>query len=46
LPFLGIAEVVEHALATADGAAANDIDELVEADRRARELADGRIPVA
>jgi len=46
LPFLEIAAVVEEALAAADGAPARDLDELVEADRRARETADGRIPVA
>ena len=46
LPFLGIADVVEEALARADGAPARDLDELVDADRRARETAGGRIPVA
>jgi 1-deoxy-D-xylulose-5-phosphate reductoisomerase len=40
LPFLGIAEVVEAALAEADGAAARDLDDLVEADAEARRLAE------
>jgi 1-deoxy-D-xylulose-5-phosphate reductoisomerase len=39
LPFLGIAEVVEDVLAGVDGAPAHDLDELVETDARARELA-------
>ncbi|MBA2332939.1 MAG: 1-deoxy-D-xylulose-5-phosphate reductoisomerase [Actinobacteria bacterium] len=38
LPFLGIADVVADALAAADGAPARDLDELVEADARARRL--------
>ncbi len=46
LPFLGIAEVVADALARADGAPAHDLDDLLEADRAARELADERLPVA
>jgi 1-deoxy-D-xylulose-5-phosphate reductoisomerase len=46
LSFLDIAFVVEDALAACDGAPAGDVDELVEADARARELADRRIPVA
>ena len=40
LPFLGIAEVVEEALAAADGASARDLDELVEADADARRVAE------
>jgi 1-deoxy-D-xylulose-5-phosphate reductoisomerase len=40
LPFLGIAEVVEETLAAVDGAAARDLDELVEADAAARALAE------
>jgi 1-deoxy-D-xylulose-5-phosphate reductoisomerase len=36
--FLDIAEAVEDVLARVDGAAARDLGELVEADRRAREL--------
>ena len=36
LPFPGIAEAVEDALEAADGAPAQDLDELVEADARAR----------
>src|SRR5262249_53776383 len=39
LPFLGIAEVVEETLAAIDGAEARDLDDLVEADASARELA-------
>src|SRR5438874_376400 len=41
LPFLAIAEVVGDALATAGGAPARDVDDLLEADRTAR-----AIPVA
>jgi 1-deoxy-D-xylulose-5-phosphate reductoisomerase len=40
LPFLAIAEVVEHALAAVDGAPARDLDDLVEADRQARHAAE------
>src|ERR687887_863847 len=40
LPFLGIAEVVEEALAAADGAPARDLDELVDADAAARRVAE------
>jgi 1-deoxy-D-xylulose-5-phosphate reductoisomerase len=36
--FLEIARLVEDVLARVDGAPARDLDELVEADRRAREL--------
>ncbi len=39
--FLEIASLVEDALGRADGAAAHDLDELREADRRARELVEG-----
>ena len=46
LPFLGIAEVVEEALAAADGATAHDLAELVEADAAARALAERGVPVA
>jgi 1-deoxy-D-xylulose-5-phosphate reductoisomerase len=46
LPFLGIAEVVADALARADGAPARDLDDLLEADRNARALADERLAVA
>jgi 1-deoxy-D-xylulose-5-phosphate reductoisomerase len=46
LKFTEIPNVVEDALAGCDGAPAHDIEELVDADARARELADGRIPVA
>jgi 1-deoxy-D-xylulose-5-phosphate reductoisomerase len=40
LPFLGIADVVDEALATADGAPARDLDELEEADAAARRVAE------
>ena len=47
LPFLGIAEVVESVLGAADGAAARDLADLVEADAEARRLAErGVVPVA
>ena len=39
LPFLAIAEVVEQTLAATDGSAARDLEDLVEADATARELA-------
>jgi 1-deoxy-D-xylulose-5-phosphate reductoisomerase len=40
LPFLGIPEVVEETLATADGGAASDLDQLTAADADARRLAE------
>jgi 1-deoxy-D-xylulose-5-phosphate reductoisomerase len=40
LPFLGIAATVEEVLAEVDGAPARDLEELVEADREARRLAE------
>jgi 1-deoxy-D-xylulose-5-phosphate reductoisomerase len=43
LPFLGIAEVVADVLARVDGSPARDLDDLVEADATARQLA---VPVA
>ena len=46
LPFLGIAEVVTEALAAADGAPARDLDDLVEADGQARQLAERGVAVA
>jgi 1-deoxy-D-xylulose-5-phosphate reductoisomerase len=46
LPFLGIAEVVEAALDATDGAPARDLEELVEADTRARALAERRLVAA
>jgi len=46
LPFLGIADVVADALERADTARARDLDDLVEADRRARELAEEAFAVA
>jgi 1-deoxy-D-xylulose-5-phosphate reductoisomerase len=46
LPFLGIAEVVETTLGAADGAAARDLAELVEADADARRLASEGVLVA
>jgi 1-deoxy-D-xylulose-5-phosphate reductoisomerase len=45
LPFLGIAEVVEETLSSADGAPPRDRDDLVEADARARSLAEQGVPV-
>jgi 1-deoxy-D-xylulose-5-phosphate reductoisomerase len=38
LPFLGIADAVDDVLAAVDGAAARDLDDLIEADARARRL--------
>jgi 1-deoxy-D-xylulose-5-phosphate reductoisomerase len=46
LPFLGIAATVEETLAEVDGAAARDLDELMEADTTARRLAEQGLPVA
>jgi 1-deoxy-D-xylulose-5-phosphate reductoisomerase len=46
LPFLAVAEVVADALARADGSPARDLEELVEADREARALAEQGLPVA
>jgi 1-deoxy-D-xylulose-5-phosphate reductoisomerase len=46
LPFLGIAETVEETLAAVDGAAARDLDDLVEADAVARKLAKRGLSVA
>jgi 1-deoxy-D-xylulose-5-phosphate reductoisomerase len=46
LSFLGIAEVVADAVASADGSPARDLDELVEADARARRLAERGVAVA
>jgi 1-deoxy-D-xylulose-5-phosphate reductoisomerase len=47
LPFLGIAEVVERALSTVDGAPAADLDELVAADAETRRAAEAMLePVA
>ena len=46
LPFLGIADVVEDVLGRSDGAAAESVDELLEADRRARALAEEGLRVA
>jgi 1-deoxy-D-xylulose-5-phosphate reductoisomerase len=40
LPFLAIAATVEETLGEVDGAPARDLDELVEADREARRLAE------
>ena len=45
LPFLGIAATVEETLAGIDGAAARDLDELVEADATARRLAERGLAV-
>jgi 1-deoxy-D-xylulose-5-phosphate reductoisomerase len=38
LPFLGIADAVDDVLAAVDGAAARDLDDLIEADAQARRL--------
>jgi 1-deoxy-D-xylulose-5-phosphate reductoisomerase len=46
LPFLGIADVVEETLASADTSAARDLEELVSADADARRLAEGTLKVA
>ena len=46
LPFLSIAEVVADAIERVDGAPANDIDDLLEADARARALAGETVAVA
>ncbi len=46
LPFTGIAAVVEETLARWDGDEARDLDDLVEADTRARELAGEELAVA
>jgi 1-deoxy-D-xylulose-5-phosphate reductoisomerase len=46
LPFLGIAEVVADALASADGAEARDLDDLMAADAAARKSAEGALKVA
>jgi 1-deoxy-D-xylulose-5-phosphate reductoisomerase len=46
LSFLGIAEVVADAVASADGSPARDLDELVEADTQARRLAERGVAVA
>ena len=46
LPFLAVAEVVADALARLDGAAARDVDELLEADASARRLAEQGVAVA
>jgi 1-deoxy-D-xylulose-5-phosphate reductoisomerase len=45
LPFLGIADTVEETLAAVDGAAARDLDELIEADAEARRHANERVKV-
>jgi 1-deoxy-D-xylulose-5-phosphate reductoisomerase len=41
LPFLGIADTVEEALAASDGASARDLNDLAEADAAARRVAAG-----
>src|SRR5438874_31568 len=45
LPFLGIADTVEDALAAVDGSPAGDLEELVAADAEARAAAEARLPV-
>jgi 1-deoxy-D-xylulose-5-phosphate reductoisomerase len=44
LPFLGIADAVEDALAEMEGAPARDLDDLVDADAEARRLAERGVP--
>jgi 1-deoxy-D-xylulose-5-phosphate reductoisomerase len=46
LPFLGIPEVVGETLATAGTEPVRDLDDLVEADRAARALAEGALAAA
>jgi 1-deoxy-D-xylulose-5-phosphate reductoisomerase len=46
LPFLGIADVVEETLGSADTSAARDLEELLTADADARRLAEGTLKVA
>jgi 1-deoxy-D-xylulose-5-phosphate reductoisomerase len=46
IPFLGIADAVEETLATVEGAPARDLDDLVEADREARDLAERKAALA
>ena len=46
LPFLGIADVVEETLASADTSAARDLEELLTVDADARRLAEGTLKVA
>jgi 1-deoxy-D-xylulose-5-phosphate reductoisomerase len=46
LPFLGIAEVVEQTLDRVDGAAASDVDDLMEADAEARSVAERGMALA
>ena len=46
LPFLGIPEVVGETLATADTDPVRDLNDLVEADRSARALAEGALAAA
>jgi 1-deoxy-D-xylulose-5-phosphate reductoisomerase len=46
LPFLAISEVVEATLAEADGSAARDLDDLLEADAEARRLAERGLALA
>jgi 1-deoxy-D-xylulose-5-phosphate reductoisomerase len=46
LPFLGIPEVVGETLAAAGTDPVRDVDDLVEADRAAREIAEGAMATA
>jgi 1-deoxy-D-xylulose-5-phosphate reductoisomerase len=46
LPFVGIGELVERALAAVDGAPARDLADLVEADAVARRMAEGALQPA
>ena len=45
LPFLGLAEIVEEAIADADGSPARNLAELVDADAAARRIAERGVPV-
>jgi 1-deoxy-D-xylulose-5-phosphate reductoisomerase len=45
LPFLGVADTVEEALAAVDGGPARDLDDLVAADAEARAAADAQLAV-
>jgi 1-deoxy-D-xylulose-5-phosphate reductoisomerase len=46
LPFVGIAELVEHALGAVGGAPARDLEDLVAADAEARRVAQGALVAA
>jgi 1-deoxy-D-xylulose-5-phosphate reductoisomerase len=46
IPFIGISAAVEETLATVEGAPARDLDDLLEADREARNLAERKAALA